>query len=234
MSSSADVTPPAGRAYTGKSGFLAPSLHQYLVTHGSPADDILLDLAAETAALGDVSVMQIPAEQGSLLTILTAALAPSQAIEIGTFTGYSSLCVARGLPPGGRLLCLDVSERWTSVARRYWERAGVSDRVELRLGPAAETLASLPEEPTFGLAFIDADKESYPTYFELLLPRMRPDALIVVDNVLQSGQVLDERATSPNAVAVRGFNEALARDPRVQVVMLPVADGLTIARKLPR
>ncbi|OHV46541.1 methyltransferase [Parafrankia colletiae] len=212
---------------------MPPALHGYLVAHGSPPDDILADLAAETAALGDAARMQIPAEQGALLTILTAALAPSRAIEIGTFTGYSSLCMARGLPPGGHLLCLDVNDEWTSVARRYWERAGVSDRVELRLGPAAEALAALPEEPTFDLAFIDADKQSYPAYFELLLPRMNTNGLIIVDNVLQSGRVLDEQEDSPNVVAVRGFNAALAADARVQVVFLPVADGLTIARKLP-
>ncbi|WP_018638186.1 O-methyltransferase [Parafrankia elaeagni] len=235
MTDSADVAPTSGNTDSGKSGFLPPALRGYLVAHGSPPDDILVDLAAETAALGDAGRMQIPAEQGALLTILTAALAPSRAIEIGTFTGYSSLCTARGLPPGGRLLCLDVNDEWTSVARRYWERAGVSDRVELRLGPAAESLAALPEEPTFDLAFIDADKQSYPAYFELLLPRMNTNGLIIVDNVLQSGRVLDEEDAedSPNVLAIRGFNAALAVDARVQVVVLPVADGLTIARKLP-
>ncbi|ABW11352.1 O-methyltransferase family 3 [Parafrankia sp. EAN1pec] len=222
----------AGR-YDGKSGFLARPLYAYLMAHGSPPDAVLSDLAAETAALGSVARMQIPAEQGSLLTILTAALAPSRAIEIGTFTGYSALSIARGLPAGGRLLCLDVSEQWTSVARRYWERAGVSDRIELRLGPAADSLAALPAEPVFELAFIDADKTSYPTYYELLLPRMKPNGLIIVDNVLQSGRVLDADVTEPSAVAVRAFNRMVADDPRVQVVMLPVADGLTIARKLP-
>ncbi|EFC78758.1 O-methyltransferase [Parafrankia sp. EUN1f] len=237
MTSRSDAPPAGGHSFHGKSGFLPPQLYRYLVTHGSPTDDILADLTAETAALGGAAGMQIPADQGALLTILTAAIAPSRAIEIGTFTGYSSLCVARALPPGGRLLCLDVSDEWTSIARRYWERAGVSDRVELRLGPAAESLAQLPARPTFDLAFIDADKEAYQTYLELLLPRLNPNGLIIVDNVLQSGRVLAEDGAgteaSPNVVAMRAFNEALARDRRVQVVMLPVADGLTLARKLP-
>lgn len=236
MSSGLDVqTGPGGSdgRYSGKSGFLAPRLHHYLVSHGSQPDAVLADLAAETAALGDPARMQISPEQGVLLTILTAALAPSRVIEIGTFTGYSSLCLARGLPAGGSLLCLDVNEQWTSIARRYWERAGVSDRVTLTIGPAAESLAKLPEEPTFDLAFIDADKEAYPTYYELLLPRLNPNGLILVDNVLQSGRVLDEQETAPNVVAIRRFNDTLAGDPRVQLVVLPVADGLTVARKLP-
>ena len=218
---------------SGKSSFLNQAVHQYLVDRSSAPDEILADLTAETAKLGWKAQMQVPAEQGTLLTILTAAVAPRRAIEIGTFTGYSALCIARGLPAGGRLLCLDINDEWTATARRFWKRAEVDDRIELRIGPAAETLAGLPEEPTFDLAFIDADKGSYLTYYELLLPRMNPNGLLLVDNVLQNGEVLRPEADHPSVLAVRRFNEVLARDPRVQVVMLPVADGLTIARRLP-
>jgi len=216
----------------GKTAYLWPGMRSYLTAHTQRPDGLLTDLEAETAALGGAAGMQVPAEEGALLTLLTSAVGARQAIEVGTFTGYSALCIARALPPGGRLVCLDVSEKWTSIARRYWERAGVDDRVELRLGPAADTLAELPERPEFDIAFIDADKTSYPAYYELLLPRLRPGGLLVVDNVLLDGSVLGRGSRHPNAVAMRAFNAALAADPRVRVVMLPLADGITIAQKL--
>ncbi len=215
-----------------KSAFLNGKIGAYLTEHSSPPDEVLDDLSAVTATLPEAE-MQVPAEQGTLLTILAASIAPGRTIEVGTFTGYSALCIARGLPAGGRLLCLDVSEEWTAIARKHWERAGVSDRIDLVLGPAADSLADLAEEPTFDLAFIDADKVSYQRYYDLLVPRMNPNGVIIVDNVLQYGAVVRPRSENPAVVAVREFNRLLAADSRVQVVMLPIADWLTIARKLP-
>ncbi len=215
-----------------KSAYLSPRLNDYLARHTTRPDALLEELAQETAALGAISEMQISPQQGSLMTLLTAATGVERAIEVGTFTGYSALCIARGMPPGGHLLCLDINREWTSIAEKYWVRAGVADNIELRLGPAADTLAALPEEPAYDLAFIDADKTSYGRYYELLFPRLRPGGLIVVDNVLQYGAVLRPAAESPNVVAMKRFNDALVRDPRLQVVMLAVADGITLARKI--
>jgi caffeoyl-CoA O-methyltransferase len=214
-----------------KSLGVSPDLHAYLVAHGSPPDDVLCALIEETRELGGISMMQIAPEQGAFLTWLTRTLGVKRAIEIGTFTGYSSICLARGLPPEGSLLCLDVSEEWTGVARRHWERAGLTDRIELRIGPAAESLRALPAEPTFDLAFIDADKGGYATYFEELLPRMPVGGVILVDNVLWNGAVVDPAADDDNTRAIRAFNDAVAADTRVEVVMLPIADGLTLVRK---
>jgi len=216
-----------------KSTFLNEDIMLYGRAHSSAPDEILADLAEATAALGWAAEMKIPAEEGAFLSILTAATAPHRAVEIGTFTGYSALCIARGLPAGGQLLSLDISDKWTAIAREYWKRAGVDDRIELRLGPAADTLAALPAEPTFGLAFIDADKPSYQAYYELLVPRMVPGGLILADNVLQYGEIVNEKNTSPNVVAIREFNEHVSTDPRVETAMIPLADGLTIARVLP-
>jgi caffeoyl-CoA O-methyltransferase len=152
------------------------------------------------------------------------------AVEVGTFTGLSSIAIARGLPADGRLICCDVSAEFTAVAERYWARAGLADRIELRLGPAADTLAALPAEPWLDLAFIDADKTGYPTYWELLVPRMRPGGLIVVDNVLRHGQVI--APVDAEAHAIVAFNQQVLADPRTDAVMIPVADGLTLARRL--
>jgi caffeoyl-CoA O-methyltransferase len=150
-------------------------------------------------------------------------------VELGTFTGMSSLWMARALPDDGRLLCLDVSEEWTAVARSYWERAGVADRVELRLGPALDTLRSLPPEPQFDLAFIDADKRSYPDYLTELVPRLVPGGVLLADNVLWSGKISDDPGES--AEALRRFNRLVADHPDLEAVVLAFADGLTLARK---
>jgi caffeoyl-CoA O-methyltransferase len=214
-----------------KSFQLSSAVHSYLVAHGSPPDDVELALIAETAALGDVSRMQIAPEQGALLRVLTSIIGAGRAIEIGTFTGYSALCIARGLGPGGRLLCCDVSDEWTSIGRRHWDLAGISDRIELRLGPAVETLQSLANDETFDLAFIDADKPNYIAYYEALVPRMRANGVIIADNVLWMGAVVDPTATDENTEAIRRFNDHLAADERVEAVMLPVSDGITLARK---
>ena len=208
---------------------ITPELHRYLVEHGTPPDDVQLELIAETQQLGGLARMQIAPEQGAFMTVLTRLLGARLAVEIGTFTGYSGLCIARGLEPGGRLVACDVSEEWTTIARRYWERAGVADRIDLRLGPAAETLATL-DEP-WDLAFIDADKASYPTYYEAVLRTMRPGGVVLVDNVLWGGRVIDPAADDADTLAIRAFNDLVAADERVDTVMLPISDGLTLARK---
>lgn len=213
-----------------KSFLLSDELHDYLVAHGTPPDEVAAELIATTAALGAVSGMQVAPEQGALLTLLTQLVAPAVAVEVGTFTGYSALCIARGLPPGGRLLCCDVSDEWTSIAREAWAAAGIAERIDLRLGPAAATLAALPPEPHVDLAFIDADKGSYQAYLDALAPRMRPGGLVIVDNVLWGGRVLDPAPGDDDTEAIRRFNDAAAWDERFDAVMLPVADGLTLLR----
>jgi caffeoyl-CoA O-methyltransferase len=207
-------------------------LGRYLLDNSTQPDQILTDLVDETRrAVPERMSMQISADQGQLLTMLVQVTGARSVVEVGTFTGYSSICLARGLPPDGHLLCCDVSEEWTAIARRYWDKAGLSDRIELRLGPAADTLRSLPIEPQFDLAFIDADKGGYPVYYEEILQRLRPGGLICVDNVLWSGRVADRSITDGNTQVIRDFNEMVAADPRVTVVILAVADGLSLIRK---
>jgi len=213
-----------------KSFQLSSEIHDYLVAHGSPPDAIAAELMAETQKLGGISVMQIAPEQGSFMTLLARSLGVRDAIEIGTFTGYSALCIARGLPDDGSLLCCDVSEEWTSVGRPFWEKAGVAHKIDLRIAPASETLRSLPRTPRFGLAFIDADKPSYESYFEELLPRMKPNGVMLIDNVLWSGAVIDPEAQDENTRAIRAFNDKVAADDRVECAMLPIADGLSFIR----
>lgn len=209
---------------------LTEELHTYLVAHGSPPDEIAQALTEETIALlPEDARMQVAPEQAALLTFLTRLIDARQAVEVGTFTGMSSLAIARGLPADGKLTCFDISDEFTSVARRYWDRAGVSDRIELRIGPAAESLRALPTEPYLDLAFIDADKIGYPVYWDELVPRMRPGGLLAVDNVLRGGRVLAPRDESDRAIAA--FNDMVRADERVDLVMLPVADGLTLARR---
>lgn len=214
-----------------KSFLLSPELADYLVAHGSPPDAVQLGLIEETAALGAVAGMQIAPEQGAFLTLLTGLIGARRAIEIGTFTGYSALCIARGLGDDGRLVCCDVSEEWTAIARRAWEAAGVAPRIDLRIAPALDTLAAFPADTVFDLAFIDADKPNYANYYDLLLPMMRANAAILVDNVLWDGRVVRPDADDENTVAIRAFNDKVANDDRVEAVMLPVADGLTLVRK---
>jgi caffeoyl-CoA O-methyltransferase len=210
---------------------LTPELYAYLVQHNPAPDAVLRDLAAETAALGPIAMMQVSVEQGVLLTLLARLLGARQAVEIGTFTGYSAISIARGLGPGGHLLCCDLSEEWAAVARRYFARAALDDHVTLRLGPALETLRALPREPRLDFAFVDADKTGYRAYYEELLPRLRPNGLVVFDNVLWNGAVADPGNTSEDTLALRALNDFLVTDPRVDLVMLPVSDGLTLARK---
>ena len=214
-----------------KSFFLSPEVHDYALRHGTQPDAVQRELIEETRRLGGISMMQVAPEQGAFLTVLARAIGARRAVEVGTFTGYSSLCIARGLPEDGRLLCCDVSEEWTSIGRRFWEKAGVAHKIELRLAPAAETLRALPEGERFDLAFIDADKPGYPTYYEEILKRMRPNALILVDNVLWFGNVAKPEAQDEQTNHIRAFNDKVAADPRVDVVMLAIADGVSVIRK---
>jgi caffeoyl-CoA O-methyltransferase len=216
----------------GKTESLSDELHAYLVAHGSTPDELVADLIAETrAALPADANMQIAPEQARFLTLFTRLIGARYAVEVGTFTGLSSIAITRGLPVDGRMLCCDVSAEYTAVARRYWARAGLADRIELRLGPAAETLRAMPAQPHIDLAFIDADKTGYPTYWAELVPRMRPGGVILVDNVFRHGAVLNPDPADPADAAMVAFNDMVLADDRTESVMLPIADGLTLARR---
>jgi caffeoyl-CoA O-methyltransferase len=207
----------------------------YVADHASPQADAVLDeLRGRTASLGDVSVMQVSADQGALLSILTNLAGARFAVEVGTFTGYSSICIARGLQPGGRLLCCDVSEEYTAIAKEAWTQAGLADRIELRVAPALDTLRALPPGESIDVAFIDADKPNYVNYFEELLPRVRQGGLILADNTLWSGRVVEAVTNDDdtNLTAIRHFNDTVAADTRVASYILPVSDGLTLITKL--
>lgn len=207
---------------------LGPELHEYLVAHGTPPDVLLEELDRTThERFPDAAGMQIAPEQGALLTMLTRLLGVRHAVEVGTFTGYSATCIARGLAPDGRLVTLDVSEEFTSVAREFWARDGLEDRIELRLGDGVESLRAMPDEPRVDLAFVDAHKPQYIDYYEQLLPRLSERGVIVVDNVLWSGKVIDEDDQHEFTQAIRRFNDHVAADERSDAVMVPVADGLT-------
>lgn len=208
--------------------FLDEALADYIQAHSTGPDAVQRDLIEATVALGDASVMQISPAQGAFMTLLTTVLQPEFAVEVGTFTGYSALAVARALPPGGRLLCCDISEEWTAIGRQHWEWAGVADRIELRIGPALDALRSLPPEPPVDLAFIDADKASYVAYYEELVPRLSPRGVILVDNALWDGHVADPARTDSTTEELRAFNAHVIADERVLVALLPVGDGLSM------
>jgi caffeoyl-CoA O-methyltransferase len=209
---------------------LSEELHDYVVAHGAEPDAIVADLVAETrASLPADAQMQIAPEQAPLMTLLARISGARYAVEVGTFTGLSSIAIARGLPADGKLVCCDVSERFTDIARRYWERTGLADRIELRLGPAADTLKAMPAQPHIDLAFIDADKTGYPVYWAELVPRMNPGGVILVDNVLRHGRVLDPVDESDHAIVA--FNDMVLADERVDAALLPIGDGLTLARR---
>ena len=208
-----------------------PALHRYVLDHAPKKDPIAQALIDETAALGLVARMKIAPEQGDLMRLITQLIRARNALEVGTFTGYSALCVARGLPPEGTLLCCDVSDEWTSIGRKYWEQAGVASKIDLRIGPAIDTLRALRREEQFDLAFIDADKPSYAAYFDEIVPRLRSGGLLMVDNVLWGGSVVDPQASDENTTAIRAFNDKVSDDDRVEAVILPISDGITLARK---
>ena len=210
---------------------LTDELHDYMVAHGARQDDVLARVQAETAAMGSISVMQIAPDQGAFMTLLCRAIGASEAIELGTFTGYSAICIARGLAPGGRLIACELSEEFAETAARNLEAAGVADRVEIRIGPAIDTLREIPERELFDFGFIDADKPGYPAYYDELLPRMRAGGLILVDNVLQGGDVVRDDADGDSVTAIRRLNDTIAADGRVDSAMVAIADGLMLARK---
>ena len=213
--------------------FLDEALAAYVNAHSAGPDEVQRQLIEATAELGGWSVMQIGTAQGAFMTMLASLLQPRFAVEIGTFTGYSALCVAKALPPGGRLLCCDVSEEWTAIARDHWERAGLADRIELRIAPALDTLRSLPDEPAVDFAFIDADKQSYIAYYEELVPRLSERGVILVDNVLWSGNVANPDQTDSTTEELRAFNAHVITDERVLVALLPVGDGLSMITRRP-
>jgi caffeoyl-CoA O-methyltransferase len=211
---------------------VTPQVFDYLVAHGTPPDATYEAIAAETREkAGDWAGMQIGPDQYALLTLLTRLLDVRFAVEVGTFTGTSATAIAKGLAEGGRLLCCDVSEEWTSIARKHWADAGVAGRIDLRLAPATETLAALPAGTTVDLAFIDADKPNYIAYYEALVPLLRPNGLLIADNVLWSGNVVRDDVNDDNTVAIRAFNDHVAADARCDRVMLAVGDGITLVRK---
>ena len=214
-----------------KSIGLSANVQEYLVAHGAGIDPIAQELIDLTAEMGRISGMQVAPEQAAFMTMLTRLLDVQFAVEVGTFTGFSALSIARGLVPGGRLLCCDVSDEWVNVGRPFWERAGMADRIEVVIAPAAETLAALPDDPPIDLAFIDADKRSYKVYYEEILRRLSPKGIILVDNVLWGGRVADPDADvieNPDTARIREFNDHVVADPRTAQVMLPIADGLTL------
>ncbi len=214
-----------------RSFLLDDALWGYVVDHSVKVDHVVSRLTERTVALGAAATMQIGPDQQAFLTMLTRFAGVANAVEVGTFTGTSALCVARGLAPGGRLLCCDVSEEWTEIAREAWDEAGVSDRIDLRIAPALETLQALPPEPVVDLAFIDADKGGYHAYYEELVPRLRPGGWIVADNTLWGGRITDAANADPDTKALRAYNAHAASDERVTTVLLAVADGLTISQK---
>ncbi len=213
--------------------FVDDAIYEYAVAHSEPPDAVQSSLIEATQELGPWAAMQIGPDQGAFMSILTAVLQPRFVVEIGTFTGYSSLAVAKALPDGARMLCCDVSEEWTAIAREHWERAGVADRIELVIGPAVETLASLPDDQVVDLAFIDADKPSYVAYYEALVPRLSERGLILIDNTLWSGHVAAPPSDDDdvNTVALRELNDHVLADPRTEVAQLTIGDGVTLIRK---
>jgi caffeoyl-CoA O-methyltransferase len=224
------MIPPAARR---RSQFIDVAIDQYAAAHSTPPDANQLELQRITQEkTGRAAGMQIGDDQAVLMEMLVRAMTATRAVEIGTFTGYSALAVARGLGPGGRLLCCDVSQEWTTIARTAWQEAGLADRIELRLGPGLETLRSLPPGEQFDFAFIDADKTGYAQYYEEVLTRLRPGGLILLDNTLQDGHVVADLTDDQDVAAIRSVNDAIAADPRVKVVLIPIGDGVSVVQKL--
>jgi caffeoyl-CoA O-methyltransferase len=212
---------------------LSEELHAYLLDVGVREPELLRQLRAETAAMPEHD-MQIAPEQGALMALLVELTGARRCLEVGTFTGYSSLSVALALPADGRLVCCDLSREWTDIARRYWTQAGVAGKIELRLGPALETLDAMVAEGlagTFDFAFLDADKDNYPTYADRILTLLRRGGLMAIDNVFWGGEVAQPEVDNVSVRGIRELNRMLASDERVSLSMVPIADGLTLARK---
>ncbi|MFE5326239.1 O-methyltransferase [Embleya sp. NPDC056575] len=211
-----------------------PELLEYVREFSLREDDILRDLRRTTAELPAGKSMQVMPEEGQFLAMLVAATGAAEVLEIGTFTGYSTLCMARALPSHGRLVTCDISARWPEIGAEYWRRAGVFERIEVRIGAATETLEEMIAEGrsgAFGLVFIDADKANYPRYYELALHLVRPGGLLVLDNTLFFGRVVDPLAVDPDTAGVREVNATIRDDRRVDICMLPMADGITLVRR---
>jgi len=212
---------------------LDEDLHDYLLSVSLREPALLTRLREETDQ-DAMARMQIAPEQGQFMSLLVRLLGAQRAVEIGTYTGYSSLCIARALPAAGRLVCCDVSEEWTAIARRYWREAGLDDRIELQLAPAMDTLGRLlegGEVGSFDFAFIDADKEQYQGYYEACLRLLRPGGLVAVDNTLWSGRVAQASPEDESTAVLQAFNARLRDDDRVDLSLVPIGDGLTLARK---
>ncbi len=210
---------------------ITPELATYIERHLSGRDEALSQVEAETAALGDLAVMQTDPGQAALLEMLVRVSGAERALEIGTFTGYGAIRIARGLGDGGTLLCCELDPARARTARANLDRAGVGERVEIQVGPAIATLRALPAEPFFDFAYLDADKTGYPDYYEELIPRLRPNGLLAIDNVLMSGRVLRPDPGDEGALAVAELNDRVTADRRVDSVLLGMADGLTLVRR---
>ncbi|GAA3618860.1 O-methyltransferase [Streptomyces fenghuangensis] len=222
------MTTPAPRD---KRPLQTAELYGYVLDHNPPLDPVLRDLVETTRArFPDRAGLQSAQEQGPMLAFLVRLTGARRIVEVGTFTGFSALAMAQALPEDGTLIACDISQEWTALGREAWARAGVADRIDLRLAPALDTLRALPAEPEIDFVYLDADKDNYIAYWEELVPRMRPGGLIVADNVLYHGEVADPDATG-NAAAIRAFNDHVFADDRMESIMLTVADGVTIARR---
>lgn len=214
--------------------FVDDTIYEYATAHSTPLDAVQQALRERTRAeTGGWAGMQIGPDQIAFMSILTAVLQPRFVVEVGTFTGTSSLAVAGALPDDARMLCCDISEEWTAIAREHWERAGVADRIDLVIAPAAETLAALPDEQQIDLAFIDADKTAYRTYYDIIVPKLAPRGLLLVDNTIWAGRVAEEprHDDAPDTVALRELNDYIVADPRVEVAQLTIGDGVTMVRR---
>ena len=209
---------------------VTPELHRYAVEHSSFRDGVAADVERAATEMGDLAEMQIAGDQAAFMTVLVRSIGAEQAVEIGTFLGYGAIAIARGLPEDGRLVCCELDEDYAQRAREHLDKAGVGDRVEIRVGPALETLRAMDSTEQFDFAFIDADKTGYIDYYEETLPRMRQNGLIMLDNTLRGGTVLDP-GDSDSARVTAELNDRLPRDERVDVAMLGFADGITLVRK---
>lgn len=228
------TTPPANSKHWIKSVSMTPELAHYLQQHHSQAQDSIFDQIREaTAVFGEDAIMQIPDHQGALLTILARLIGAEVALEIGTFTGASSISIARGLSDNGKLICMDPSETWTQVARRFWKATQLESRIDLQLGDAVQLLPGLDDSIKFDMVFIDAEKLIYDQLFELALPRVRTGGLIIFDNMLRGGRVVQDQVDE-RTQAIKKLNHKLANDPRIESVLVEVADGLQLCRKRDR
>ncbi|SNS43205.1 O-methyltransferase [Actinomadura mexicana] len=206
-----------------------PAVGDYLLAHCPPPDDVLKELAAETEATAPD--MHVTHYEGELLGMLVRMAGARNAVSVGVFTGYSSLCIVRSMPAGGRLLACEIDRRWTDIAEKYWKKAGVADRIDLRVAPAIETLRALPADPVLDFGYIGADKANHRLYYEELLARLRPGGLLLLGDALRGGHVVDPACDAADVEAVRELNDAVVHDDRVDAVILPAGDGALIVRK---